>query len=1050
MVSQLQLRSMGMKNGSGRVRRMQQRRAQQLQVESEREFERQSELAESQGEQLSSRIENLKADIRRLEVAETRGSMGEALEAASIKTGRQAELARIKELESKLGEGKYYTNLQDLLKSAKAKGKQVQIQTQIGFNPAIESSRIPSPDIPKGAKIESIKEGVITFSLPARKQEVITKRVLEPKIIRRDPFGIPIKADPFGIPIKQKEVRQIVSSTTGRRELTVAVDVGSGKMQDIHFVVVDGKIVSERIASSKFSYSPHFVERGRVGMSKEQVVRETLERTDRLARKEKVKEFQPPPLAISAAPTTTEYFKKSIGEKGVIKGTLDFIGSGTRRLIVRKQFERAARDPTFELYQPQATGRLGGFVAEVAPYFVPILGPALLIGGGVEELITKGGRERREERKIQLMGEPGEVVGRTEEGLPIIGTGLFGRPVKSEIVAEKITRVLPTAEVALGVLGLRVTTPTGIRTPRGKLEIRTKQEFLQKLKFEGTPKVKTAEGPTGELPPTIVKGGLTKRVEPFDSFTTTTGKIGKRYRFIQIKEPSGIVKGETILKSRLGRLGKEKRLEYTIDPETGLIKFKLFKGEKLVKTGEEAIKAPEFKLTEPIEAGIGVKIEKIQTLKDLIKLRVKGERKQFTQELVKVGKGPYTIKEGKQITKQLDIEKLKITPAKEFAIGGTKVGDATIELRAEMARKAAEISKKGAPDFFKIGDVELRVGSDMIGIRGTLYETPKFEREVLQRITSEGRFILQRDTLLRKLVRELDKPIPTRPIFLQTGLLPPRVRAPQLEVGIDIPLVKIKTPEFGQPSFFLPEVTTRVLPINIFGLIGIGSLKDRQVERLKVDEKQIEKLDIAPKIKTKEQEKFAEKFATSLVSRQIVQPKQVPREILQQKEILKQIQPSKQLLSQITDQVQLRRKLDFQQQPKKRLERIRDILPGFDLNFPQDVGVKEPAKDLLKKFTVFVTREGKDVKLEEEFVTLPSAKKGLKEELLGTLRAGGFIEEAGRKLKFEEVGLFGPEFRRSKVDPFKVIQKKEKRLGRKMETEEIQFFRKAKKSSSFL
>ena len=52
-------------------------------------------------------------------------------------------------------------------------------------------------------------------------------------------------------------------------------------------------------------------------------------------------------------------------------------------------------------------------------------------------------------------------------------------------------------------------------------------------------------------------------------------------------------------------------------------------------------------------------------------------------------------------------------------------------------------------------------------------------------------------------------------------------------------------------------------------------------------------------------------------------------------------------------------------------------------------------------------------------------------------------------MKFREVGLFGSEFRPSKVDPFKVIQKKEKRLGRKRETEEIQFFRKTKGGNLF-
>ena len=102
------------------------------------------------------------------------------------------------------------------------------------------------------------------------------------------------------------------------------------------------------------------------------------------------------------------------------------------------------------------------------------------------------------------------------------------------------------------------------------------------------------------------------------------------------------------------------------------------------------------------------------------------------------------------------------------------------------------------------------------------------------------------------------------------------------------------------------------------------------------------------------------------------------------------------------------------------------------------VFVEKSSKD---EFKVFVTKGGKDIELDDSFSLLPEARGKLKGELLESLRAGGGITKGGKKLTFEEIGLFGEEFRPSKVSPFKVIQKKEKRLKKRGEVKEIQFFR---------
>ena len=117
--------------------------------------------------------------------------------------------------------------------------------------------------------------------------------------------------------------------------------------------------------------------------------------------------------------------------------------------------------------------------------------------------------------------------------------------------------------------------------------------------------------------------------------------------------------------------------------------------------------------------------------------------------------------------------------------------------------------------------------------------------------------------------------------------------------------------------------------------------------------------------------------------------------------------------------------------------------------------IKPPslAKRILKKaeeqpdiFEVFATKAGEDISIGKA-KTQTGAEELLRGKLKGTLRAGGFLTKAGQKIKARELkGFGGGEFRLSKVDPFKVIQKKEKRLGTRGETSEIQFFGGSRKS----
>ena len=194
-------------------------------------------------------------------------------------------------------------------------------------------------------------------------------------------------------------------------------------------------------------------------------------------------------------------------------------------------------------------------------------------------------------------------------------------------------------------------------------------------------------------------------------------------------------------------------------------------------------------------------------------------------------------------------------------------------------------------------------------------------------------------------------------------------------------------------------------------------------EKQKLKEKQISIVDT----KLKERLEYFQPSEIQVKQREAIKVK--PKEKLTSRQILNQLLEMKQIQ---------RPRIPEKIRPK---ELIKPKVPKRIRLFGEAEVKREPAKKALKDFKVFVTKFGKETEI-GEFITLPEARKKLKKELVETIRAGGFIERAGKKLTFEEVGLFGEEFRPSKVSPFKVIQKKEKRLRRVGEVKEIQYFRK--------
>lgn len=121
----------------------------------------------------------------------------------------------------------------------------------------------------------------------------------------------------------------------------------------------------------------------------------------------------------------------------------------------------------------------------------------------------------------------------------------------------------------------------------------------------------------------------------------------------------------------------------------------------------------------------------------------------------------------------------------------------------------------------------------------------------------------------------------------------------------------------------------------------------------------------------------------------------------------------------------------------------RPKIPVPIIQLPKVTSKTTPRKNRNKEslFKVFGRRFGKDLKVLET-KSKSSAKVGLVKFLKGTLGRSGFIEKGGEKIKLK---IGSPQFRLSKKDPRRVVQKRKFSLGTGSETSEIQYFKKKKK-----
>jgi len=262
--------------------------------------------------------------------------------------------------------------------------------------------------------------------------------------------------------------------------------------------------------------------------------------------------------------------------------------------------------------------------------------------------------------------------------------------------------------------------------------------------------------------------------------------------------------------------------------------------------------------------------------------------------------------------------------------------------------------------------------------------------------------------------------------------------------------------EFGTRDYY--ETLTSIVPESTMAL----SIREIPIEDVKISGFSITGQTIAP-IKNIVQERIIKQAQVNNIKFDLEKPSKqrenlstitkpinvISSKSRQEQKVGQELKTNLSLRQLIKQQLKLEQKINYKyggQKPKERPREKPSIKKIKLIEYKQQMN--KLAKEIIRteeEFEVFARTKGEDI-----LIGKPKTKKEAVElllgELKGTIKASGFIEQRGKKLSFEELGLFGGEFERSKVDPFRIVQRKTKRLSTNPETKEIQLFRKGRKS----
>jgi hypothetical protein len=203
-----------------------------------------------------------------------------------------------------------------------------------------------------------------------------------------------------------------------------------------------------------------------------------------------------PVSTYTAAPTLKEKYKEATSTEGFFRGTLSFLGS--QASIKSEQGRSWLAQRGLTNYDPRVSPIVGTTV-KTGAYFVPVVGPTFLIGGGLEEVGTTAGRARITSGANiieQTYGVP-KVVGETVlYGANIASIGLGAFAFKGDINKLTPTKTdtvfLGSQQSLVGVQGQpKIITEMRFRTTKTSIFGKSSQLGVSKT---STDILRTTEG----------------------------------------------------------------------------------------------------------------------------------------------------------------------------------------------------------------------------------------------------------------------------------------------------------------------------------------------------------------------------------------------------------------------------------------------------------------------------------------------------------------------------------------------------------------------------
>lgn len=707
---------------------------------------------------------------------------------------------------------------------------------------------------------------------------------------------------------------------------------------------------------------------------------------------------------------------------GYMFGTL---GGGIAQEVARRNI------PLIGGYKPiqDIAGKTGYFVGDVGSYFIPVVREVrlgLLVGKGTESFVTKEGREELKER-AETFKEKGISWGISEPTSTAVSYGLsYG---------------LPVAEIGLGVYGLgrgfglfktslekARTIPSGITrasAPVVKTEVITGTSKITK----NIPR-KSIIDVGGKRIITDVRGGVVDIQKPTGArvITQITSPKDKTFKLVEASTKDGTV-------GFMERTIKGERFVTKFETKGTELISRTFKDGKLVLKTKEPITSG-FGLTEPVLVSKGVTSKTIPQA-DSSKLRIIKSDKIFEQKIVPLEKTKIKLVDEPKLQTLVTTKRTTIvSPAERvFSVKQKEVGKPVVEL-LRRTKESPKFSKQQSIDFKKIDRVGIDLGDKRVGVISYQDVSPRFADVIRTQQQAKAEY---------KIVSESFDDITSgisksqRQFFLskkaQVSLFDITKEAERLK-----PLeTSVKIPRFAS-IFEGTTGTFAVLPREPITKVGIGTLTTAglvsQVKSAQRQE-QISLIETIPKTETISR--------TDTKTIQQPKPDTITRTLTSTTQITIPQLKLKTETIQVPEVIKLSPQKTRTQEIKTPILKIPKIIPKLPLEKKRKLTAKE---ELGRLFEVFARAKGKDIKIGEE-LTLRGATRKLATELKGTLKASGFITEkrTGKKVRFTEVaGILGGEFEPAKKDIFRIVQKKERRLGTGSEVFKIQ---RARKSGGF-